>query len=277
MFKRIGLGLGALCACLSLVSCGGEPKEQTIRVGTIAGPETQLMEVAKSVAKSCYNLDIKIVTFSDYNMPNTALNDGSIDANMFQHQSFLDAQIAARGYKLVAVAKTFIFPMGIYSQKYSQLDHLPLNARIGIPNDPSNEARALLLLQEAAMLTLAPGKTTNATLQDVVSNPSQIQLVPLSAAQLPRAMADLDAAVINTNYAIPAGLSLRDALYSEGAASPYANLLVVRADREHDPRLQLLVSALHSEGVLAAARRIFGDSAIAAWDKVQPLIPCQSS
>ncbi len=277
MFRKALLGLGVLCACVMSSSCGNGQKSGAIKVGTIAGPETELMQVAKDVAKSCYNLDVKIITFSDYNMPNAALNDGSIDANMFQHQSFLDSQVAARGYKLASVTKTFIFPMGVYSQKYTQLDHLPLNARIAIPSDPSNEARALLLLQDAMLITLAPGKTLDATVQDVVQNPREIQLVSLPAAQLPRALTDVDAAVINTNYAIPAGLSLRDALYSEGPASPYANLLVVRAGRQNDPRVQQLVSALHSEGVLAAARRIFGDSAIPAWNKVQPLLPCQSS
>jgi len=267
--------------CVILLPCWfmgcSKPEPKTIKVGTMAGPETELMEVAKNVAKSCYNLNVQIVTFSDYNMPNVALNDGSIDANMFQHKAFMQAQMAARGYKLAAAGKTFIFPMGVYSKKYAQLEELPLKAKIAIPNDPSNEARALLLLQDSGLLTLSTGKSLDATVQDISNNPTSIEIVLLPAAQLPRALSDVDAAVINTNYAVPAGLVLREALYSEGRYSQYANLIVVRAGQQEDPRVLELVSALHSEGVLAAARHIFGESAIAAWDNRQPLIPCQSS
>lgn len=284
MKKRIGLkGIAGVFISSVLVSTGllmaacSKSEPRTIKVGTIAGPETELMEIAREVAKNCYNLNVKIITFNDYNMPNTALSEGSLDANMFQHMPFLQAQAQARGYKIVAAAKTFIFPMGIYSRRYDQLDSLPLHAKIAIPNDPTNEARALLLLQEAGLITLNSGQSVMATVKDVSSNPREFSLVPLAAAQLPRALTDVDAAVINTNYAIPAGLKLRDALYSEGRFSQYANVLAVRAGHENDPAIQELISALHSEGVVAAARRIFGDSAVAAWDSRQPVLPCQSS
>ncbi len=125
-----------------------------LKVGTISGPETELMQTAAKVAKDKYGLNIKIVEFSDYIEPNAALNDGSIDANMFQHQPFLDQQIKDRNYKLIAVGKTFVYPMGIYSTRLKTIGQIPSSGVIAIPNDPSNEGRALLLLQQAGLIKL---------------------------------------------------------------------------------------------------------------------------
>lgn len=235
-------------------------------IGTIDGPETQLMQVAQQEALKNYGLKIKIVTFSDYNLPNEALNDGSLDANMFQHLPYLEAAIKAKGYKIVPIGKTFIYPMGLYSQKYKTLTTVPDGATVAIPDDPSNQARALLLLQNAGLLTLKAGVGTNATVYDVISNPHQFKLKTLAAAQLPRVLPDVGLAAINTNYAVPAGLyPSRDALYRETPDSPYANLVVVRIADQNDPKYQQLMKALHSQAVLTAAGKLFQGQAIPAW------------
>ena len=140
-------------------------------------------------------------------MPNQALEDGEIDVNAFQHYPFLLSQIKARGYSLVPVGDTFLYPMGLYSTKIKTLTDLQPESKIAIPNDPSNEARALLLLQKAGLVTLKQHVTINATPQDVVSNPKKLKLIALDAAQLPRVLNDVAIAAINTNYAVPAGLS----------------------------------------------------------------------
>lgn len=225
------------------------------------------MEVAQKVALKRYGLHVKIVAFSDYNTPNVALNDGSLDSNMFQDIPYLIPQIKQRGYHIVSVGKTFIYPMGIYSKKISKLSQLKDNAKVALANDPSNEARGLLLLQKAKLIKLKPGATFNATPVDVVKNTKHLQFVELDAAQLPRSLSDVSIATINTNYAVPAGLSpAKDALFEEGSDSPYANIVAARTDNENDSRVKQLVEALHSKPVLAAAKKLFGEGgAIPAW------------
>ncbi len=249
-----------------LAACHSSESKNTVRVGTIAGPETQIMQVAANIAKKEYGLNVKIVPFTDYNTPNVALSDGDIDANMFQHVPYLTMQIKEHGYQLVPVAKVFIYPMGIYSTKIKQLSQLKDGAKVAIPNDPSNEARALLLLQSAGLITLKPNITVNATVDSITKNPKKLDIAELDAADLPRALQDVTIAVINTNYAIPAGFYPDQALYLEKADSPYANVLVVQKKNENNPQIKELVSALHSSAVLASARQIFGPgAAIPAW------------
>lgn len=255
----------ALLLTLALCACGTEDKN-TLRVGTISGPETELMEVAKQVAKDKYNLNIKIIEFTDYIQPNTALNDKSIDANMFQHQPYLDQQIKDRHYKLIAVAKTFVFPMGIYSNKVKNIKDIPIGSIVAIPNDPSNEGRALLLLQKAGLIHTKPSAGLYATPQDITNNPKQLKFKELDAAQLSRSLPDVGIAIINTNYAVPAGLSpTKDAIFHEDKNSPYTNLIVIREDENNDPRIKQFISAFQSEEVLNAAKKIFNNQAIASW------------
>lgn len=266
MWRKLLLIVTLGIFAVGLVACHSKEAKNSIRVGTIAGPETQLMEVAKAVALKRYGLDVTIITFSDYNTPNEALSDGSIDANAFQHIPFLTAQIKARGYKIVSIGKTFIYPVGIYSKKITALSQLPDHAKVAIPNDPSNEARALLLLQSAKLITLKADAGFNATPLDIASNPKQLQFVQLDAAELPRALSDVTIAAINTNYAVPAGLSpVKDALYVERGDSPYANIIAVREDNQNDERLKQLVAAFQSPEVVAEAKKLFGDGAIPAW------------
>ncbi|KTC65567.1 29 kDa immunogenic protein [Legionella adelaidensis] len=246
-----------------LISCG-KPAKDSLNVGTISGPETELVEVAQTVAAEKYGLDFKIIEFSDYNLPNEALQDGSLDANVYQHLPYLQAASKAHGYNFAVIGKTFVYPTGLYSKKYTKLSELPKNAVIAIPNDPSNEARALLLLQKAGLITLKTEQ--NASVQDIATNPRGFQFKELDAAQLPRVLPDVDAAVINTTFAIPAGLNpARDALVMENKDSPYANLIVVKADNDKKNKLEILVKSLNSPEVAQKAKELFGSAAIPAW------------
>lgn len=257
--RRLILGtlLFCLCAC-------SQQDPNAIKVGVIAGPEEEIMEVAKAVAKD-NGLNVEIVQFNDYVMPNTALSEGSIDANAYQHLPYLKAAMKQRGYAFAPIGKTFIYPMAVYSKKHQSLAKLPYNAVIAIPNDPSNEARALLLLESAGVIKLKNDSYT-ATLLDIKLNPKRFVFKELDAAQLPRTLADVDAAVINTNYAFTADLlPKRDGLYVEQSDSPYANLLVVRSKDKDKPQFQTLIKALHSDAVVNKANALFKGQAIKAW------------
>lgn len=247
----------------TLLSCSHKEKNNAVRVGVIAGPEAQLMQVAQRVALQEFGLHIKIITFTDYNVPNQALEDGDIDANAFQHYPFLLAQIRTHGYSFASVGDTFLYPMGLYSRTIKSLTELQPGAKIAIPDDPSNEARALLLLQKAGLITLKPNADVNATIQDVASNPHNYELVALDAAQLPRTLEDVNLAAINTNYAVSADLSpAKDALFAEKVDSPYMNLIVARAADRNEPKIKELVKAYQSEPVLLEAKKLFGDNAV---------------
>ncbi|MBA2649078.1 MAG: MetQ/NlpA family ABC transporter substrate-binding protein [Legionella sp.] len=234
----------------------------TLVIGTISGPESELVETAKQVAEG-KGLHIKIVEFNDYNLPNQALQDGSLDANVYQHLPYLKAALKAHGYTLEAIGRTFVYPMGVYSQKIKSLSQLANNALIALPDDPSNETRALLLLQKAGLIKVKNNPLGG--LQDIKSNPKQLRFKEINAAQLPRVLQDVDAAVINTTFALPAGLNPTGALFMEGKDSPYANVIVVRSDSLKNPQLKLFVQAINSNEVKAKAKQLFGDAALAAW------------
>lgn len=263
--SRVKFLLISLC-CLVLLACAKvERADDEIYIGTITGPETELMEAAQKVAAK-EGLKLKIVTFEDYVMPNTALAEGEIDANMFQHQPYLDVVMQKQKYALKPIGKMFIYPMGIYSKKHRHIQNLPLGAIIGIPNDPSNAARALRLLAQAKLITLNEANELELTPKQITKNPKQLVIKEIAAAQLPRVLNDLDAAVINTNYAIPAKLTPKtDAIFLEDSRSPYANLVVIRAGEENQAKYQKLMKALHSPEVEDTAERLFQGQAIKAW------------
>lgn len=255
--------ISSLLLILSLVACN-KPSPNTLVVGTIAGPETEIIDVAKQVAESKYGLTIKLVEFNDYNLPNEALEDGSLDANVYQHLPYLKAAILAHGYNLQAIGKTFVYPMGIYSEQYKSLADLPENSVIAVPNDPSNEMRAFLLLEESGLIALE--NTPISGIPSLEKNPKKLKFKEMDAAQLPRVLPDVAAAVINTTFALPAGLNpMRDALFTEDKNSPYANIIVIKRDTAKRAQLELLVKALNSEEVKEKAKELFGDAAIAAW------------
>jgi D-methionine transport system substrate-binding protein len=253
--------------CIILTACSPKPRaENEIVIGTISGPETQLIEVAKSVAKKRYGLNLTVVSFEDYILPNTALAEGDIDANMFQHKPYLDVILEKKHYPLSILGKMYIYPMGIYSKKHKSLDDLPNGATIGIPNDPSNGARALRLLSKAKLIFIPDDDDLVLSPKSILSNPKNIHIKEIAAAQLPRVLDDLDAAAINTNYAMPAGLApSKDAIYIEHEDSPYANIVVVRTADLNKKKYEQLMQALHSPEVQAAAKKLFADQAIPAW------------
>lgn len=265
--QLLKLLLVALFASLVLSGCTKKNKTNNVmRVGTIAGPDAELMHVVREVAKENYGLDIKIVTFTNYNQPNAALASGQIDANVFQHLPFLKQSIADHGYKLVAIGKTFIYPMGIYSKRYDDLGEVNDGETVAIPDDPSNEARALLLMQAAGLITLKEGATIHSTVNDILDNPYDLRFKLMDAGDLTSALSNVGIAVINANYAVPAGLyPNRDALYMEDQDSQFANVVVVRAADKNSQNAEYLVDALHSPEVEDAAERIFHGQAIAAW------------
>jgi D-methionine transport system substrate-binding protein len=254
--------LSCLFLILTLVACN-KPSPNTLVIGTIAGPETELIETAKQIAEKD-GLTIKIVEFNDYNLPNEALQDGSLDANVYQHLPYLKAAMLTHGYDLQAIGRTFVYPMGIYSKKYKAIKDIPDHSIIAVPNDPSNEMRAFLLLEKSGLITLK--NATNKGIPDIDSNPKQLQFKEMDAAQLPRVLPDVAAAVINTTFALPAGLSpTKDSLFSEGKDSPYANVIVIKRDTNKRSQLELFVKALNSDEVKQKAKELFGDAAIPAW------------
>ncbi len=199
--KRTMMAAGALLWALA-VPAGAE----TIKVGVTAGPHAQIMEVVKANAAKA-GLDITIIEFTEYIQPNAALAQGDLDANSYQHRPFLKAQTDARGYDIVPVGKTTLFPIAVYSKRHKTVADLPVGASIAIPNDPSNGGRSLLLLESAGLITLKPEAGIKATPLDIVANPKKLKLVELESAQLVRALPDVDAAAVNTNYALEAKLN----------------------------------------------------------------------
>ncbi len=259
------LGLVSVLAA-TLMGCNNDkPAEDKIKIGTIAGPETALMEVAKGIAKRKYQLDIEIVEFQDYVTPNAALADGTLDANAFQTMQYFNAAKAAKGYDLVVAGKTFIYPMGLYSKRFTDIESIPEGAKVAIPNDPSNEERALLLLEKAGLIKL--GKSEQSlTAQNITENTKKLDIITLDAAQLPRSLDDVALSAINTNYAVLAGLyPTKDALVSEGADSPYVNIIATRPELEKDQRMIHFIASYQSPEVVMKAEELFKGQAIPAW------------
>ncbi|RYG14673.1 MAG: MetQ/NlpA family ABC transporter substrate-binding protein [Burkholderiales bacterium] len=224
-------------------------QDKPLKIGVTAGPHAQIFEQVRKVAEKD-GLKIQIVEFSDYIQPNAALAAGDLDGNSYQHKPFLDQQIKDRGYKISNVGYTVNFPIGIYSKKVKSLKDLKEGARVGIPNDPTNGGRVLLVLQDQGLIKLKPEAGLKATPLDVIDNPRKLKFVEIDAAQLPRSLDDLDAAAINTNYALTAGLTpARDAIAQESAKSPYVNLLAVRDQDKDKPWVAKLVKAYHSDEV----------------------------
>lgn len=226
-----------------------QAQSQTLKIGVTGGSHAQIMEQAKKVAAKD-GLNIQIVEFSDYVQPNAALAAGDLQVNSFQHKPYLDQQVKDRGYKFAIVGTTITEPIGIYSKKIKNLNELKSGARFGLPNDPTNGGRVLLLLQAKGLIKLKPEVGLKATPLDVVDNPKKLRFVELDAAQLSRALQDLDAAAINTNFALQAGLNPQsDAIAQEGPQGPYANILVVREQDKNQPWVAKLLKAYQSEPV----------------------------
>ncbi|WP_412057532.1 MetQ/NlpA family ABC transporter substrate-binding protein [Bartonella sp. DGB2] len=237
-----------------------------IKLGTMEGEEADIWKVAVEQAKKD-GLDIEIVTFSDYALPNEALNSGDIDANAFQHKPYLDAQIEQRGYRLAIAGHTMLTPIGIYSHKIKNIKDLRDGSIVGIPNDPSNGGRALRLLSDLGLVKLKNPDDVFATKLDIIDNPKKLQVRELDAGILGQALNDFDIAIINTNWALTVGLDPnQDALLFEKARNnPYDNIIVVRQQDADKPWVKKLVAAYQNEVVRAKIKQVFGASAQTSW------------
>ncbi|MDB5775994.1 MAG: metal transporter substrate-binding protein [Herbaspirillum sp.] len=259
---QIAAGLGMAAA---LISAPALAQDKTIKIGATGGPHAEILEQVKKIAAKD-GLNLQIVEFSDYVQPNAALAAGDLDANSYQHQPYLDAQIRDRGYKFVSVGTTVTFPMGVYSKKIKALKDLKTGARVGVPNDPTNGGRGLLLLQAQGLFKLKADAGLSATPLDIVDNPKKIRIVEIDAAQLPRSLDDLDAAAINGNYAESAGLSpIKDAIAMEAAKGPYVNVIAVRGKDKDQPWVAKLLKAYHSPEIKKFVADKYKNSVIVSW------------
>lgn len=249
MFKKITVAMSVAALALT-AACGGDSgSSDALVIGATPSPHGEILTYVKDELAEKAGLELEIKEFSDYVQPNIALNDGQLDANYFQHKPYLDDFSAEKGLKLSWVGNVHLEPLGAYSKKVKALDELASGATVAIPNDATNGARALQLLADNGVITLKEGAGTTATERDITGNPRNLKFTALEAAQLPRSLDDVDAAVINGNYALEGGLTpAQDALVLEKAdGNPYANGLVVKAGDEADADVKKLLELLQSE------------------------------
>ena len=259
MKKIFALAL-ALALCLSLAACGGskkeEPKQEETKVETVtlkvAASPTPHAEILALVVDDLAEQGIELIVteYGDYVIPNTAVEEGDEDVNFFQHVPYLDNFNVEHGTHLVSVAPIHMEPMGLYAGKSADLNNLPDGASVAVPNDVTNEARALLLLETLGLIKLAEGAGLEATPIDIVENPKNLTFNELEAAMVPTILSEVDIAIINSNFALQAGLNpMEDSLAMEGGESPYANILVVKEGNESNEAVQALIAALQSDEV----------------------------
>jgi D-methionine transport system substrate-binding protein len=243
LFKKFAPVLAVSIAAL----LSGVAHAERLSIAATPVPHAELLELVKPVlAKEGVELDIKV--FTDYVQPNAQVADGHIDANFFQHKPYMDSFNKEHKSGLVAVGLVHVEPFGAYSQKIKDIKDLKKGALIALPNDPSNGARALLLLQKEGLIKLKDPANILATSRDIIENPKDLKFRELEAATLPRILPDVDLALINTNYALEAGLNpIKDALFIEGADSPYANLVATVEAKKDAPAIAKLMKALNSE------------------------------
>lgn len=260
LFSVIGLSFISTIYSISAFA------SDVLKVGITAGPMIQVFEVAKKLAKEKYDLEIKTVTFADYQIPNEALNSGEIDANIFQTVSFLEQAKARKGYKLAIVGNTFIYPMGVYSRKIKSLSELTDKSVVIIPNDPSNQGRALNLLKTAGIIKIKDGAGELPTPKDISENPKNIIIKSVDAAQAARAVQDVAAAVLNNDFVKNAGFVPADALVKEDpkTAKPYVNVIVVKESDKSKKVFDKLKAVMNSNEVLKKTQELF-PGAVPAW------------
>ncbi|WP_256758467.1 MetQ/NlpA family ABC transporter substrate-binding protein [Cohnella sp. WQ 127256] len=243
----------------------GADAQNKLKVGIMSGPEEDIWKVAKEVAAKD-GLELELILFNDYVQPNKALEDGQLDANSFQHGPYLDTFNQNNGTHVVKLADTINYPMGVYSEKIKDLTELKDGDVLGLPNDPTNGGRALILFESAGLIKLKDGVGVTATIRDIVENPKNLKFKELDAAFIPKALGELTAAVINTNFAIDAGLSpTKDSIYKEPKDSPWVNIIAVREADKDKPIYQRLVNAFQSSEVKALVEEKYGDSMVTAW------------
>lgn len=247
--------------------CGDENRNKNeIKLGLVGEHSYEWNHVAKELEKE--GIKLTIVKFSDYNLPNRALNDGEIDANAFQHKAFLKAESEANGYKLTVIANTIIAPLGAYSSKIKSLDELKEGDKIAIPNDPTNGGRAIRLLESAGLITADKKKGYLVTVRDIQKNPKHLEIIEVDAGNTPSLLPDVAVSIINANYAIDTGfIPIRDAIYLDATGkidenNPYINVLVSREDNKDDELLKKLIKAYQTKETAEIINKVYKGATI---------------
>jgi D-methionine transport system substrate-binding protein len=256
---------GILALTPLLAQAGADAEQKTLRVGIMSAEDEDVWAVVAEQAKT-KGLDVRLVVFNDYTQPNEALENGELDANAFQHKPYLDNQIKTRGYHIVPVGFTAVWPIGLYSKKHHSLADLPSAAVIGVPNDPSNEGRALRVLETQGLIKLNPEAGILATTQDITDNPKNVVVKELDAGIVGRSIDDLDAAVVNTDWALKSGLTPSDRIATEAVENnPYRNFIAVKAGHENDTWVKPLVESYENDTVRATLAKVYKGTALPAW------------
>ncbi|MDE3955000.1 MetQ/NlpA family lipoprotein [Glaesserella parasuis] len=277
-FKKL-LGL-AVVSALALTGCKEEKKAeapavapapaaqaQKIKVGVMSGPEHTVAEKAAQIAKEKYGLEVEFVLFNDYALPNTAVSKGDLDANAFQHKPYLDKDSASKGLdNLVIVGNTFVYPLAGYSKKIKNVAELQDGAAVAVPNDPSNLARALILLEKQDLIKLKDNTNLFSTSLDIVENPKNLKIQEVDTSVAAKALDDVDLAVVNNTYAGQVGLNATEhGVFVENKESPYVNLIVARKDNQASEAVQNFVKAYQTEEVFQEAQKHFKDGVVKGW------------
>lgn len=268
----IAVALGVVVGAVSLTTQHPQAKERSITVGIMSGTKDDdtFWNVVKKNAKDRYNLNVKYKHFTDYNTPNRALQSGDLDANAFQNTAFLDAWNKSHHSDIVSVGKTMIAPMQVYSKKYKSLKKLPNKGTIAIPNDTANEARSLLILKNAKLITIKKGADkAKLTPQDIQKNPKHLQFKEVGAEQVAHNISSVDAGVVNTNYAKSAGLTKKESLYTEPInkdSEKYASVIATTKKNKNNTAVKEFVKSYQSKNVKQELKKIYGNTKIAAWD-----------
>lgn len=269
------VGALALTGCGSSASSSAEPAAPaegdatTITIAATATPHAEILNDVVAPALAEQGITLEVIEFSDYVQPNTTVEQGEIDANYFQHINYLDSFNAENGTHLVSVGYVHYEPFGLYAGKSADLANIADGAKIAVPNDTTNEARALLLLEQEGIIKLAEGAGVTATTNDIVENPHNVEIVELEAAQVARSLQDVDFAIVNGNFALQAGLDVNTALAIESAegaaAQQYGNVLVVKEGNEANEAIQALYAALTSPAVADYIAKTYNGAVVALF------------
>jgi D-methionine transport system substrate-binding protein len=261
-----GLAAAAALAFAVLLPQAAARAADSVRVGIMGGEDEDVWKVVAADAAK-HGLAVTTVVFNDYTQPNEALERGEVDANAFQHKPYLDNQIRTRGYHIVPVGYTAVWPIGLYSHKVHSVADLPKGAVIGVPNDPSNEGRALVLLSHEGVIKLSDSAGILATTTDIVDNPKGVQIKELDAGIVGRSIDDLDAAVVNTDWALKSGLKPdKDRIAQEPLAdNPYRNFIAVKAGHQNEPWVKTLVASYQNDDVKQELAKVYHGTGLPAW------------
>lgn len=266
--RRAALAAVAVSAATLFAFAAPAPSfaaDKLIKVGIMAGEEEDIWRVVTTEAAK-KGLKIETITFNDYTQPNEALERGELDANAFQHQPYLDNQIKQHGYHITRVGYTGVWPIGLYTKKYKSVAEIPEGAVIGVPNDPSNEGRALRVLQSEGLIKLKDGTGILATVADVTDNPKKIDIKELDAGIVGRSIDDLDAGVVNTDWALKSGLSPAECIAQEPIAdNPYRNFIAVKDDNKDADWVKTLTSSYQNDTVKAEFDKVYKGTGLSAY------------